>query len=129
MTANETQLAARARPAGHLYERMLKVMVQGVLAHSTAPVKFWFLQNYASPQFVAFMPHMAARLGFEVGFVTYQWPGWLRRQSVKQRIIWGYKILFLDVRMRPHPRRCRLCVLPTRASRLTRRAPAGTAPL
>ena len=30
-------------------------------------------------------------------FVTYKWPEWLRRQSEKQRIIWGYKILFLDV--------------------------------
>jgi UDP-glucose:glycoprotein glucosyltransferase len=29
--------------------------------------------------------------------VTYQWPHWLRAQSEKQRIIWGYKILFLDV--------------------------------
>jgi UDP-glucose:glycoprotein glucosyltransferase len=29
--------------------------------------------------------------------VTYKWPAWLRRQTEKQRIIWGYKILFLDV--------------------------------
>lgn len=34
---------------------------------------------------------------FRVEFVTYKWPEWLRRQSEKQRIIWGYKILFLDV--------------------------------
>ena len=27
----------------------------------------------------------------------YKWPEWLRRQTEKQRIIWGYKILFLDV--------------------------------
>jgi UDP-glucose:glycoprotein glucosyltransferase len=40
---------------------------------------------------------MAAAYGFEVGFVTYKWPNWLRQQSEKQRIIWGYKILFLDV--------------------------------
>lgn len=30
-------------------------------------------------------------------FVTYKWPSWLRQQTSKQRIIWGYKILFLDV--------------------------------
>ena len=37
------------------------------------------------------------RYGFEVGMVTYKWPNWLRQQTEKQRIIWGYKILFLDV--------------------------------
>lgn len=26
-----------------------------------------------------------------------KWPHWLRKQTEKQRIIWGYKILFLDV--------------------------------
>lgn len=30
-------------------------------------------------------------------FVTYKWPSWLRKQTEKQRIIWAYKILFLDV--------------------------------
>jgi hypothetical protein len=29
--------------------------------------------------------------------VTYKWPEWLTQQTQKQRIIWGYKILFLDV--------------------------------
>ncbi len=32
-----------------------------------------------------------------MGLVTYKWPNWLRQQTEKQRIIWGYKILFLDV--------------------------------
>ena len=36
-------------------------------------------------------------LGFEYGLVQYQWPSWLHKQTEKQRIIWGYKILFLDV--------------------------------
>ena len=40
---------------------------------------------------------MAKIYGFDVEFVTYKWPTWLRRQTEKQRIIWGYKILFLDV--------------------------------
>ncbi len=30
-------------------------------------------------------------------FVSYKWPHWLRRQTEKQRHIWAYKILFLDV--------------------------------
>lgn len=29
--------------------------------------------------------------------MTYKWPHWLRAQTEKQRIIWAYKILFLDV--------------------------------
>ena len=29
--------------------------------------------------------------------MQYQWPSWLHKQTNKQRIIWGYKILFLDV--------------------------------
>lgn len=29
--------------------------------------------------------------------VTYRWPEWLHKQTEKQRIIWAYKILFLDV--------------------------------
>ena len=32
-----------------------------------------------------------------MAYVTYKWPEWLRTQTVKQSIIWGYKILFLDV--------------------------------
>lgn len=37
------------------------------------------------------------RFNFTVELVTYKWPNWLRQQTEKQRIIWGYKILFLDV--------------------------------
>ena len=33
----------------------------------------------------------------QVAYVTYKWPNWLHLQTNKQRIIWGYKILFLDV--------------------------------
>jgi hypothetical protein len=40
---------------------------------------------------------MAAEYGFEYELVTYKWPHWLRAQTEKQRIIWAYKILFLDV--------------------------------
>ena len=43
------------------------------------------------------MPALTSRHAFDVRYVTYKWPNWLRQQSEKQRIIWGYKILFLDV--------------------------------
>jgi len=83
--------------SGHLYERFLKIMMLSVMKQTENPVKFWFIENFLSPQFKEFVPLMAAKYGFEVELVTYKWPSWLRQQEEKQRIIWGYKILFLDV--------------------------------
>lgn len=83
--------------SGHLYERFLKIMMLSVSKHASRPVKFWLLENYLSPSFKKMLRHFAKERGFEVGLVTYRWPGWLREQSEKQRIIWAYKILYLDV--------------------------------
>ncbi|CAM9347814.1 unnamed protein product [Chrysoparadoxa australica] len=83
--------------SGHLYERFLKVMMLSVVKRTSSPVKFWLLENYLSPAFKASADAMAAALGFDLELATYKWPEWLRQQSEKQRIIWGYKILFLDV--------------------------------
>ncbi|WVY94493.1 hypothetical protein V8G54_033581 [Vigna mungo] len=43
------------------------------------------------------IPRMAQEYGFECELITYKWPTWLHKQKEKQRIIWAYKILFLDV--------------------------------
>uniref|UniRef100_A0A0D9XKJ1 UDP-glucose:glycoprotein glucosyltransferase n=1 Tax=Leersia perrieri TaxID=77586 RepID=A0A0D9XKJ1_9ORYZ len=83
--------------SGHLYERFLKIMILSVLKKTQRPVKFWFIKNYLSPQFKDVIPHMAQEYGFEYELVTYKWPTWLHKQTEKQRIIWAYKILFLDV--------------------------------
>ncbi|KAK8561287.1 hypothetical protein V6N12_048361 [Hibiscus sabdariffa] len=40
---------------------------------------------------------MAQEYGFDYELITYKWPTWLQKQTEKQRIIWAYKILFLDV--------------------------------
>ena len=82
---------------GHLYERLLKIMMLSVLKTTKAPVKFWILKNFLSPSLKDFIPEYAKRYGFEYEYVQYKWPRWLNQQSNKQRIIWGYKILFLDV--------------------------------
>jgi UDP-glucose:glycoprotein glucosyltransferase len=82
---------------GHLYERFLKIMMLSVTKRTSSKVKFWLFENFLSPTFKASAIAMADRIGCEVEFVTYKWPEWLRGQSEKQRIIWGYKILFLDV--------------------------------
>jgi UDP-glucose:glycoprotein glucosyltransferase len=82
---------------GHLYERFLKIMMLSVVKRASLPVKFWLLENFLSPSFKDSANAMAHEYGFQVAFVSYKWPSWLRQQTSKQRIIWGYKILFLDV--------------------------------
>lgn len=83
--------------SGHLYERLLRIMMLSVLKNTKTPVKFWFLKNYLSPTFKNILPFMAEKYNFDYELVQYKWPRWLHQQTEKQRIIWGYKILFLDV--------------------------------
>ncbi|KAJ8252912.1 hypothetical protein GJAV_G00206940 [Gymnothorax javanicus] len=83
--------------SGHLYERFLRIMMLSVLKHTKTPVKFWFLKNYLSPSFKESIPLMAESYGFSYELVQYKWPRWLHQQTERQRTIWGYKILFLDV--------------------------------
>ena len=83
--------------SGHLYERMLNIMMVSVMKHTKHTVKFWFIEQFLSPSFKDFLPIMAKEYGFQYEMVMYKWPHWLRAQKEKQREIWGYKILFLDV--------------------------------
>ncbi|XP_045503578.1 UDP-glucose:glycoprotein glucosyltransferase [Colias croceus] len=83
--------------SGHLYERFLRIMMLSVLKNTKSPVKFWFLKNYLSPSLKDILPYMAEEYGFSYELVQYVWPRWLQRQRDRQRTIWGYKILFLDV--------------------------------
>lgn len=83
--------------SGHLYERMLNIMMVSVMRHTKHTVKFWFIEQFLSPSFKSFLPVMAETYGFKYEMVAYKWPHWLRGQREKQREIWGYKILFLDV--------------------------------
>ncbi|CAO3644351.1 unnamed protein product [Cunninghamella echinulata] len=83
--------------SGHLYERFLAIMMASVMEHTDSSVKFWFIENFLSPSFKDFVPELSKKFGFEYEMVTYKWPSWLNAQKEKQRTIWGYKILFLDV--------------------------------
>ncbi|KIM46645.1 glycosyltransferase family 24 protein [Hebeloma cylindrosporum] len=83
--------------SGLLYERFVGIMILSVLRNTNSTVKFWFIENFLSPSFLEFIPHMAEKYNFQYELVTYKWPSWLRAQTEKQRIIWAYKILFLDV--------------------------------
>ncbi|XP_043284000.1 UDP-glucose:glycoprotein glucosyltransferase isoform X2 [Venturia canescens] len=94
---SEEKLNIFSLASGHLYERFIKIMMLSVIKHTKTPVKFWFLKNYLSPTLKNFLPQMAKEYGFEYELVEYKWPRWLHQQTEKQRTIWGYKILFLDV--------------------------------
>ncbi|TFK38220.1 UDP-glucose:Glyco protein glucosyltransferase-domain-containing protein [Crucibulum laeve] len=83
--------------SGLLYERFVSIMILSVLRNTNSTVKFWFIENFLSPSFLEFIPHLAEKYNFQYELVTYKWPSWLRAQTEKQRIIWAYKILFLDV--------------------------------
>nr|GAT58270.1 predicted protein [Mycena chlorophos] len=83
--------------SGLLYERFVGIMILSVLKNTKSSVKFWFIENFLSPSFLEFIPHLADAYNFQYELVTYKWPSWLRAQKEKQRIIWAYKILFLDV--------------------------------
>lgn len=82
--------------SGHMYERLAEIMMLSVLNHTDKTVKFWLIENFMSERFQKFIPVMASKYGFEYELVKYQWPSWLRPQTDKQRMIWGYKVLFLD---------------------------------
>ena len=95
--SNTTRVDVFSVASGHLYERLMKIMMLSVRRNSKYNVKFWIVKNFLSPTFKATLPIMAHRYNFSYQLVSYKWPTWVREQYEKQRIIWGNKILFLDV--------------------------------
>ena len=61
---------------GHMYERLLRIMMLSVTKRTSKPVKFWLFENYLSPTFKKIADAMADEYGFEIGYVTYKWPEW-----------------------------------------------------
>ena len=66
---------------GHLYERLLKIMMLSVMKTTKTPVKFWILKNFLSPSLKEFIPEYAKKYGFEYEYVHYKWPRWVYRSS------------------------------------------------
>jgi UDP-glucose:glycoprotein glucosyltransferase len=96
-TSNATKVNVFSVASGRLYEQLLKIMMVAVRRRSQYSVKFWIIKTFLSPQFKATLPIMSKNYNFEYQLVSYKRPSWLRPQFEKQRIIWGNKILFLDV--------------------------------
>jgi UDP-glucose:glycoprotein glucosyltransferase len=60
--------------SGHLYERLLRIMMMSVIKNTKKPVKFWFLKNFLSPSFTNFLPFYAQNYNFTYELVQYKWP-------------------------------------------------------
>jgi UDP-glucose:glycoprotein glucosyltransferase len=83
--------------SGHLYEKLIGIMILSVRNKTKCPIHLWFVDQFLSPSFKEFIPLLAKEYKFDYSFVFYKWPSWLNPQTQKQRLIWAYKILFLDV--------------------------------
>ena len=57
--------------SGHLYERLLRIMMSSVTKRTSGTVKFWLVENFLSPQFKMTMGEVAKELGCEVGLVRH----------------------------------------------------------
>jgi pyruvate/2-oxoglutarate dehydrogenase complex dihydrolipoamide acyltransferase (E2) component len=91
-TAKKETIHVYSVATGALYERFLKIMMLSVSQHTSLPVKFWLLDNFLSPSFKAAALALAEERGFEIAWVNYSWPSWLRGQAELQRRIWGMKV-------------------------------------
>lgn len=98
---SKTKIHVFSIASGQLYERFLATMMISVKEHTKKTVKFWIVENFLSAEFRRQVPILAAKFGFDYQFVSYRWPVWLRQQQERHRVVWSYKVLFLDV-LFPH---------------------------
>ena len=56
--------------SGHLYERFMAIMMLSVKKNTKANVKFWLIENFLSPSFLEFLPHLAKAFDFDYELVT-----------------------------------------------------------
>ena len=83
--------------SGALYERLERIAMLSILKNTQSPVKFWILENFVSPQYRETLKSFSEKYHFEYQFCSYKWPRWMPQETARQRLFWGYKILFLDV--------------------------------
>jgi len=93
--------------SGALYERFLRIMMRTAAERCSRPVTFHLLETFLTPEMRdavhsgalarAVSAGLDAARAAEIRLVDYRWPAHLRHQREKQRLIWGHKILFLDL--------------------------------
>ena len=91
--------------SGFLYERLERIMMLSVIKNTKYSVKFWLFSNFVSPQHKLKLPKFSKKYNFEYEFCSYKWPRWMPQELERQRLFWGYKILFLDVMFPNHLKR------------------------
>ena len=94
---NSSRIDVFTIPSGPINERLAQAMMVSVKRTSQGPVKFWIMKTWLSPSFKSRLSSLAAKYGFEYEFINYQWPGWMRQQLKKDRMVAASKVLFLDV--------------------------------
>lgn len=63
--ADEDTIHVFTVASGHMYERLQKIMILSAVKRSSRRIKFWFIQNYMSPQMKSFLPYMAREYDFD----------------------------------------------------------------
>ena len=48
---DEDKIHVFSLATGHMYERLLRIMMLSVTRQTSKPVKFWLFENYLSPTF------------------------------------------------------------------------------
>ena len=64
-TARHAEINIFSVASGHLYERMLNIMMVSVMRHTKHTVKFWFIEQFLSPSFKASLPTQAAHYNLQ----------------------------------------------------------------
>lgn len=96
-SSNQATINIFTIASGEIYEKLCSMMMISVMKHTSDTTKFWLIDDYLSPNFKKSLPVLSQRFNFDYELVSYKWPMWLRRQKTRQRTVWGYKMLFLDV--------------------------------
>lgn len=50
-TQKQAEINIFSVASGKLYERFLSIMMASVMKHTDSTVKFWFIENFLSPEF------------------------------------------------------------------------------
>jgi len=79
--------------SGHMYERLMRIMMLSVIRNTKTKVKFWILENYASPAFRKSLPIVSKAYGFDYEFVQYKVR--FKSSAKNQNFNYGKKLQFL----------------------------------
>jgi UDP-glucose:glycoprotein glucosyltransferase len=73
-TEQDAALVAKSKQAdinifsvasGKLYERFLSIMIASVMEHTESTVKFWFIENFLSPEFKVKINYVLRKAEYE----------------------------------------------------------------